>query len=155
VSRHKLSALVVVVVGVVSVAQLVSIFKSTESGWILQLAHEQVVAHEVDATAQRIERFEDIDARLRGLDFKPQWPRRLSQQHYPLVSARKVVVLEQRMLQLRCLDLRGGNASLFISPVSDALLALHNKQQVRGEWLVSYWREGELFYSLVTGERGP
>ena len=137
-SRRKLALLfsgaVVVLVG----AQFFYIFQPLESDLSLRLAYEEVAQHEHADAAEN-----------EGASAIPALPDRLRDGGFQPLVVTESSVLGQPARLVRLVDARGRPASLFIMAMAERFVPLDNSFQQRGPWLVSHWREGAQFFSLV------
>ncbi len=152
--KRKAVALIILAVLAVTAAQFVYIFKQPDSDQILSLSQALVEQLPDDHTqAIPVSSYEEVVGLFPEIGFGGLVPERLIGARYELQTARVVKLGNVTLLKLKLLDQQKQPRSLFIQKFIDEFRPLHNRQQLRHEWLVSYWYEGELFYSLVSPQR--
>ena len=137
-SRRKLAMLFATATVMLVVAQFFYIFQPLESDLSLRLAYEEVAQHEQPGTGKKHESF-----------VKPALPERLARGGFRPLMVVDSMLLGQPARRVLLADEQGRPASLFIMEMAERFAPLDNTFQQRGPWLVSHWREGEQFFSLV------
>jgi len=152
--KRKAFALIIFAALAVSAAQFVYIFKQADSDQILTLSQALVeIQDESKVNATAISNYADLATLFPNLGFKVTVPERLVGAHYKLLTARLVQLEGVSVIQLQLINQQKQPQTLFVQPFTDEFRPLHNRRQLRHEWLVSHWYEGELFYSLLSTEK--
>jgi len=145
--QRKLGIAIVIVVAMITIAQLFYIFEDKADDQTLRLAQTLVALHQAESPkATEVSDWQALPSLFPTLDFAPKRPQRLGDSYHLHAAEWRP---KQDRLQLRLLDDKHHPASLFIQPFSDEQRPLHNRAQQRQQWLVSYWDEEGLFYALV------
>lgn len=149
--RHRLVLVASFVFILISGVQFFYIQKAPEGDLLLRVAQEVELNHSKQlASDYSSDNYTQLAGLMSKLEFELKEPALIPVKGYQLIGARYCSIQGQIAAQLKLENLQGEKITLFATRVNDELATLHNKNQLRKGMLVRSWKEGSVFFSLVS-----